>query len=164
MPSNFYGCLRHETCDSEDCSKIAQFWAKPKSHGLWSENVDDVQGRNRFAQKDQNSWRYHGYMATTFKPQSNQPNESIQNSQERKKHAKFVQMWRFCSLFSSIGKLLTTFNSDLLKKIITGYESWGYSYDVKTKSIQMEAFNKEVEVMRRLHEAILLKRTELWEN
>ena len=25
MPSNFYGCFRHETCSSEDCSKIAKF-------------------------------------------------------------------------------------------------------------------------------------------
>ena len=22
MPSDFYGCYRHETCSSEDCSKI----------------------------------------------------------------------------------------------------------------------------------------------
>ena len=25
MPSNFYGCFRRETYDSEDCSKIAKF-------------------------------------------------------------------------------------------------------------------------------------------
>ena len=33
MPSNFYGCLRHEMCCSEDCSKITKFWAKTTSHG-----------------------------------------------------------------------------------------------------------------------------------
>ena len=30
MPSNYYGCFRHETCGSEDCFKIAKFWAKKK--------------------------------------------------------------------------------------------------------------------------------------
>ena len=25
MPTNLYGCFRHEKCDSEDCSKIAKF-------------------------------------------------------------------------------------------------------------------------------------------
>ena len=25
MPSNFYGCFRHEMCGSKDCSKIAKF-------------------------------------------------------------------------------------------------------------------------------------------
>ena len=49
--SNFYGCFRHETCGSKDCSKIAKFSAG---------DVDDVQLRSRFAEKDYKWWRIMG--------------------------------------------------------------------------------------------------------
>ena len=51
MANNLYGCFRHETCASKDCSKIAKFWAKTMSRGHCSGDVDDVQRRFRFAQK-----------------------------------------------------------------------------------------------------------------
>ena len=60
MPSNFYGCCRHETCGSEDGCKTAKFWAKTTSRGQYSEDVDDVQWRCRFAQKCDNWWRIMG--------------------------------------------------------------------------------------------------------
>ena len=44
----------------------------------------------------------HECMATTLKPKPNNPNKSVQKSQERKNHINFCQMWRFCSLFSLI--------------------------------------------------------------
>ena len=67
MPSNFYRRFRRETCDTEDCSKIAKFWANSRSMAI-SE------------------------------------------------------------------KTLTTFNNDsvLLKKVITGDESWMYGHDIET--------------------------------
>ena len=66
MPRNFYGCFRHETCGSEDCSKIL---LNCKNNVAW----------------------------TTFR---------------------------------------TTFSDDpdLLKKVITGDESWVYGYDIETKA------------------------------
>ena len=41
-------------------------------------------------------------MAMTLKPKPNHPNGSVQKSQDRKRHIKFDEMWRFCSLFSSV--------------------------------------------------------------
>ena len=41
MPSDFFGRFTHETCDSEDCSKIAKFLAKTTSHGHRLGEVDD---------------------------------------------------------------------------------------------------------------------------
>ena len=57
MSSNFYVCFRHEMLGSEDCYKIAKFWAKTTSHGHGSGEVDEVQRRSRFDQKDLNWWR-----------------------------------------------------------------------------------------------------------
>ena len=56
MPNNFYGYFRHETCGSQDCSKISKFWAKTMLHGHRSGDVDDVQRWSRFGQKGDN-WR-----------------------------------------------------------------------------------------------------------
>ena len=44
----------------------------------------------------------HGCMAMTLKSKPYQPNGNVQKSQDWKKHVRFTQMWRFCSLFSSI--------------------------------------------------------------
>ena len=41
MLSNFYGYISYETCGSEDCAKIAKFWAKTTSHGYRSGDVND---------------------------------------------------------------------------------------------------------------------------
>ena len=70
MPSNFYGCFRHETCGSEDSSKILL-------------NIEQKQIRMDIAQE-----------------------------------------------------MFTTLNdyADLLKKVITGDESWVYGYDIETKA------------------------------
>ena len=37
------------------------------------------------------------YVCMTLKPKLNHPNGSVQKSQDRKKHFKFGQMWRYCS-------------------------------------------------------------------
>ena len=50
----FTDVLRHETCGSECCSKIAKLLAKTTSHGHCSGDVDDVQRRSKFAQKGYN--------------------------------------------------------------------------------------------------------------
>ena len=48
MPSNSYGCVRHETCGSE---------VKTMPHGNCSGDVDDFQRQSRFAQKGHDWWR-----------------------------------------------------------------------------------------------------------
>ena len=57
MPINFYGCFKQVACGSEDCSKIAKFWAKSMSYGHRSVYVDDIQRLSRFAQKGHNLWQ-----------------------------------------------------------------------------------------------------------
>ena len=56
MRSKFYGCFRHETCFSKDCTKIAKLWVETKSRGHRLGDIDDVQWRSRFTQKGHN-WR-----------------------------------------------------------------------------------------------------------
>ena len=46
---------------------------------------------------DDELWVY----AMALKPTPNNPNESIQKSQDRKKHVKFGQIWRISSRLSS---------------------------------------------------------------
>ena len=58
---NFHGCFRHTMCFSENCSKIAIFWAKSRSHGHRS-GKSDLLVTN------------HGCMAMTLKPKPNHPN------------------------------------------------------------------------------------------
>ena len=94
-------------CSIENCSKIAKFKAKTTSHGHRSGVVGEVQRRSRFAQIGYNWWWIMGVL----KPKSNHPNGSIQKSQSRKKYVKFGQMWRFCSLFSSIAIAWCIMNS-----------------------------------------------------
>ena len=50
-------------------------------------------------------------MAMTLKPKFNRNNGSVQKSQEREKHVKFEQMWKFCSFFSSIAMAWCIMNS-----------------------------------------------------
>ena len=83
-------------------------------------------------------------MAMTLKPKSNHPNGSIQKSQKRNKYIKFGQMWRFCSLFSSIAMVWCIMN----------FLPQGHTVNKKYY----------LEVMRRLREAITQKRTEFWKN
>ena len=86
----------------------------------------------------------HGCMAMTLKPQSNRPYGSVQKSQNRKEHIKFGQMWRFCSLFSSIAMVC------------------GASWILAIRSYVNKEYN--LEVRRRLRQAIRQKSTELWKN
>ena len=44
----------------------------------------------------------HGWISMTLRQKPNYPNKSVEKSQDGKTHAKFGQMWRFCSLFASI--------------------------------------------------------------
>ena len=81
-------------------------------------------------------------MAMTLKPKPKHPNGSVQKGQDRKKQAKFGQMWRFCSLFSSIA------NGVVHHEFLP----------------QCRTLNKEyyLEVISRLHEAVRQKHAELW--
>ena len=100
--SAHYECFRHETCCSELCTIIAKFWAKTTSHRHCSEDIDDVQRRSRFAQKGHNWWRIVGVChSIETKGQSSQWKRP-EEPRLKKKHAKFSQMYRFCSPFSSI--------------------------------------------------------------
>ena len=175
MPSNFYGCFRHETCGSEDCSTIREVADYVGiSVGSCQAIFSDVLGMKHaaarivpkllnFKQKQRRMDIAHG-MLTTF-----------------------------------------NVNPDFLKKAITGHESWVYGYDIETKAQscqwkrpeepsskkpqqvwsnvkvlltvffdcnavvpheflpQGRTVNKEyyLEVMRRLRETIRQKRTEL---
>ena len=47
----------------------------------------------------------------TLKPKINHPNGSVLKSQDRKTHVMFGQMWKFCSLFSSIAMAWCIMNS-----------------------------------------------------
>ena len=58
----------------------------------------------------------HGCMAMSLKPKPNHSNGSVQKSQDRKKHVNLGQMWRFCSLFSSI--VVTWFIMNSCHKIV----------------------------------------------
>ena len=98
MPSNFYGCFRHETCSSEDCSKIAKFWAKTMSNGHRSVDVDDLQWQTRFIRKGHNWW---GILDVWLRHWNDIKWQSSEESRP-KKHLKFGRMWRFCLLVSSI--------------------------------------------------------------
>ena len=95
IPSNSYGCFRHETCGSEDCSKVIKFWAKTTLHGHCSGNVDNIQPRYRFAQKGHTTWRIMGVRLWHW----------------GKTYFKFGQMWMFSSLFSSIAMVWCPMNS-----------------------------------------------------
>ena len=55
--------------------------------------------------------RNHRRMAMTLIAKPNHPNGSVQKSQDRKKHGKFGQMWRFYSLFSAIAMVWSIMNS-----------------------------------------------------
>ena len=53
----------------------------------------------------------HRWMAMALKAKPNHLNGSIRKSQDWKKHVKLGQMWKFCSLFSSIGMAWCIMNS-----------------------------------------------------
>ena len=97
---------------SEDYSKIAKFWAKITSYCHRSGDVDDVQWRSRFVQKSRNWWPIMGVWLYHW---NQSPIIELKVSRwakkSRKEHYKFGQMWRFCSLFSSIAMAWCIMNS-----------------------------------------------------
>ena len=138
MPSNFYGCFRHELCGNKDCSKIVKFLARTTSHGHRSGDFDDVQQRSRFAQKGQNWWRIMGVWLW-------HRNQSPIILMEAFRKAKTKQKKNT----SSSGKF---------------FDCNGVVYHEFLP--QGRAVNRKycLEVMLRLREAIRKKRTELWRN
>ena len=85
----------------------------------------------------------HGRIAMTLKPKPSHPNGSVQKK-DRKKYIKFIQMWRFCSLCSSIAMAWCIMNS--CHKVLRSIRKYF------------------LEVIRRLHKAIRQKLTALWKN
>ena len=67
--------------------------------------------RSWFAQKGHNWWRIMGVWLWHWNQSPIIQMESVQKSQDRKKHVKFSQMWRLCSLFSSITMAWSIMNS-----------------------------------------------------
>ena len=57
MPSNFYEYFTHEICDSEDCAKIAKFWAKTTTMLTTFNDDPDLLKKNTTGDE---SWM-HGY-------------------------------------------------------------------------------------------------------
>ena len=55
----FYGCFRDGRCGSEDCSKIAKFWAITMLHGHSSGDVDDPDLLKKVITSDE--WWVYGY-------------------------------------------------------------------------------------------------------
>ena len=125
MPSNFYRCFKHETCCNEDCSKITKFWANTTSQGHRSGDVEDVQRRSRFVQKAHNWWRIMGVWLW----------HCNQSPFIRQKHVKFGQMWRFCSLFSSIAMAWCIMNS--CHKIVRSIQPWRQSLGIRQKRTEL---------------------------
>ena len=134
MPNYFYGCFRHEVCGSEDCSKIATFWAKTTSQGHCS--GDDPDLLKKVITGDE-SWMYgNGFESKAQSSQWKRPEEP------RWKKARQV-----CS---NVKVLLTVFfdcNAMACTLWILAAKSYGQYL---------------LEVMRRLGEVIRHKRTELW--
>ena len=91
----------------------------------------------RFAQKCQNWWRVMGIWLWHWN-QNPIINGSVQKSQDRKKHVKFGQMWRFCPLFSSIAMAWCIMNS--CHKVVrsiknTASQLWAETHITVKKSI-----------------------------
>ena len=138
MPNKFYGCIRHEPWGSEDCSKIAKFWAKTISHGHRSGDVNDVQRRFRFAQKEHNWWRSMDVLLW----------QSSQWKRPEKPTPKKARQVR-----TNVKVLITVF-----------FDCNGvvhYEFLPQDRTVNKVYY---LEVMRRLREAIRQKRTELWKN
>ena len=106
---NYY-CLSFGSCQTIFTDVLGMKSAV--AHGHRSGDADYVQQRSRFAHKE-------------LKPKPNHPYGNIQKSQDRKKHVKFGQMWRFCSLFSSITTAWCTRNSS--HKVVRSILSWSYA-------------------------------------
>ena len=53
----------------------------------------------------------HICMAVILKPKPNHPYGSVQKSKDQKTHVKWGQIWRFCSLFSSLAMARCIMNS-----------------------------------------------------
>ena len=116
MPSNFHECFSHETCGRENYSEIAKFWAKQRRMDIDQEKLttfnDDPELLKKIITGDE-SWVY-GYdiEAKAQWSQWKLPEEQAKsNKKTRKKHVKFGQMWRICSLFSSITMAWCIINS-----------------------------------------------------
>ena len=85
----------------------------------------------------------HDFKGITWKPKLNHPNGNCHTSQDRKKRAKFGQMWRFYLVF---------FDS----RGVVHHEFLPQSRTVNKKYY--------LQVMRNLREAIRQKRSDLWKN
>ena len=123
MPSNSYGCFRHETCGSDDCFKIAKFLAKTTLHGHRSGDVDNVQRRFRFAQKRHNWWRITKVWLCHKNQSPIIPMESILIRLRREKKNRNRDCWRYQKAgFRSVSRIevkILTF----LKNVLT-YERY----------------------------------------
>ena len=99
--STFTDALGMKRVAAKIVPKFAKFWAKTRSHGHSSGDVDDVQRRSRFTQKGHNCWWIMGVCLWHWNQSPIIPMEASRRA-KTKKHNKFGQIWRFCSLFSSI--------------------------------------------------------------
>ena len=136
--------ILHHDNDSEDCSKIAKFWANTTSHGYRSGDVDDVQRRSRFAHKGHSWWRIMGVWLLHWKKSPVIPMEASRRAKKPKpKKARQVR--------SNVKVLLTVF-----------FDCNGVVHHECLP--QGRTVNKEfyLKVINRLRKAIRQKLTELW--
>ena len=107
--------LGKKSCGSEDCFKIAKFWAKTTSHGHRLGDVDDVQRRSRSVQTAHNWWRI---MDIETKDQSFRF-ATIEEIKEKSNNSSWRKKARFRSILR-IGK-----NADLSVLYLGGLRWWG---------------------------------------
>ena len=95
---HFLGSFSHETCGSEDCSRIVKFWAKTKSHGHCSGDVDNVQRWFSFAQKGHNWWRIMGVWLWHWNQSPIIPMEAFRRAKKRQVRSNVLCSLLFCQL------------------------------------------------------------------
>ena len=136
MPSNFYGCFRHETCGIEIFfSKLLNFEQKP----CW---MDIAQGMLTTF-KGHNWWRIMSILLWHWNQSQIVPVEAFRRAKSEKSMSSSVKCEGFDHCFLRL--------------------QWrGASWILaKGRTVNKEYY---LEVMRRYYEAILLKLIEFWKN
>ena len=111
MPSNFSDVFGMNCAAAKIVPKLLNFYHKQlridiAQEMLRTSNYDpDFFKKVITGNESWDVWLWH------WKPKPNHPNGNVQKGQDRKKHVKFRQKWRFCLLFSSIAMACCIMNS-----------------------------------------------------
>ena len=115
IPRNFYWCFRHETCNSEVCSKIAKFWAKTMSHEHRSGDVNNVQRRSRFALKGHSRWRIMSVCLWYWNQSPIIPMEASRRTNTEKSTSSSVNVMDLNTVFFDCHKIVWSIRNTTLK-------------------------------------------------